>query len=58
MTVKEDLLKEILRHGVVVGPWFNLRCKCGYVGTTVSRTGDYEHHLADALYAEVVSLGG
>lgn len=45
---------ELERHGEVVGPHFNLRCKCGHVETTVSRGGDFERHVAEDL---AVALG-
>lgn len=46
---QDELVYEIFRHQPEIGPYFNLRCKCGYVGTTVSLNGDFERHLADSL---------
>lgn len=48
---------ELERHEEVVGPYFNLRCKCGHVETTVSRRGDFECHVADNLAAALGAAG-
>jgi hypothetical protein len=43
-----ELFEEIMKHEHV-GQGFNIVCKCGYVGLTVSKRFDFERHLADAL---------
>jgi hypothetical protein len=45
----EEMTAEILRHDPVIGPYFNLRCKCGHIGTTVSEKDDFKKHLATSL---------
>lgn len=45
------LFETILEHDPLEGPYFNLRCKCGYVGSTVSTKYEFEKHLADSLDA-------
>lgn len=46
---RDELVIEILRHEPVAVPFFNLHCKCGYVGEGVSKNGDFERHLAGEL---------
>jgi hypothetical protein len=51
------ILAELHRHECLAGPYFNLRCKCGHVEKVVSRPGDFEIHLADALDAALLAAG-
>jgi hypothetical protein len=41
--------EEPYRHAPVVGPYFNLVCKCGHKGGTVSENGDFERHVAESI---------
>lgn len=47
----DDIVDEILKHELITGPYFNIRCKCGYVGKEVSKNFDFERHLGEALTA-------
>jgi hypothetical protein len=51
----ELILAEVQRHEAQ--PSFNLRCKCGHIGTTVSRRGDFERHLSEALVTALTAVG-
>lgn len=51
------ILAEMERHEVMDGAFFNLRCKCGHAGTTVSRRGDFERHVAAELSSALVAAG-
>lgn len=53
--LSELILTEITRHEAEAS--FNLRCKCGLVGKTVSRRGDFERHVADELAAALSAAG-
>lgn len=43
------LAEEMKKHEYLSGPWFNLRCKCGYVESTVSTKDSFPTHLSRAL---------
>jgi len=42
---------EVSLHAVVVGPYFNLVCKCGHRGTAVSVIGEFDDHVVDSILA-------
>ncbi|QOD06030.1 hypothetical protein [Pseudarthrobacter sp. BIM B-2242] len=51
----ELILVELQRHEAE--PSFNLRCTCGHIGTTVSRRGDFERHVAQEMAAVLDAAG-
>jgi hypothetical protein len=34
---------------------FNVRCSCGHIGTTVSRRGEFEEHVDEAVAEAVLA---
>jgi hypothetical protein len=44
-----ELFEEINKHERVVGPFFNLKCKCGFIDNKVSEKYEFEWHLSRAL---------
>lgn len=37
---------------------FNVRCSCGHIGITVSRVGEFEEHVDEAVADAVLSYLG